>query len=58
MKETKEKFKFQPFYKLDTAIAYCFKHKGYYQSKDILEHMEEYFSDRVKLRIFKASKFI
>ncbi len=58
MKETKEKFKFQPFYKLDTAIAYCVKHKGYYQSKDILEHMEDYFSDRVKLRIFKASKFI
>lgn len=58
MKETKEKFKYMPFYKLDTAIAYCFKHKGYYQSKDILEHLGDYFADRVKLRIFKGSKFI
>lgn len=58
MKETKEKFRYMPFYKMDTAIAYCFKHKGYYQSKDLLEHLSDYFSDRVKLRIFKASKFI
>lgn len=58
MKETKEKLKFWPFYKMDTAIAYCFKHPGYYQSKDILEHLDDYFSDRVHLRIFKASKFI
>jgi len=58
MKETKEKFLFMPFYKLDTAIAYCLKHPGYYESKDIKEHMDDYFSDRVKLRIFKKSKFI
>ena len=59
MKETKEKFLFMPFYKMDTAIAYCARHKGYYESKDIKEHLDDYFSDRVKLRsIFKKSKFI
>ncbi|MCQ2284324.1 MAG: BamA/TamA family outer membrane protein [Bacteroidales bacterium] len=58
MKETKEKFRFMPLYKADTAIAYCLKHKGYYESKDMKDHMDEYFADRVKLRIFKKSKFI
>jgi outer membrane protein insertion porin family len=58
MKETKERLRFMPFYKADTAIAYLFKHKGYYQSKDIKEHLDNYFADRVKLRIFKPSKFI
>ena len=57
MKETKEKFLFRPFWKMDTAIAYCLKHPGYYESKDIKEHMDDYFADRVKLRIFKKSKF-
>ena len=58
MKETKEKFLFMPMYKADTAIAYTLKHKGYYQSKDMFDHLDDYFSDRVKLRIFKKSKFI
>ena len=58
MKETKEKLRFMPFYKADTAIAYLFKHPGYYESKDIKEHLDNYFADRVKLRIFKPSKFI
>lgn len=58
MKETKEKFRFMPMHKMDTAIAYCMKHKGYYESKDIKEHLDEYFADRVKLRIFKKSKFM
>lgn len=58
MKETKEKFRFMPMYKADTAIAYCMKHKGFYESKDMKEHMDNYFADRVKLRIFKKSKFI
>ena len=58
MKETKERFRFMPFYKADTAIAYLFKHPGYYQSKDIKDHLDNYFADRVKLRIFKPSKFI
>lgn len=57
MKETKEKFMFRPFWKMDTAIAYCLKHPGYYESKDIKDHMDDYFADRVKLRIFKKSKF-
>ncbi len=58
MKETKEKFRFMPMYKMDTAIAYCLHHKGYYQSKDIKEHLDDYFADRVKLRLFKKSKFM
>ncbi len=58
MKETKERFRFMPMYKADTAIKYALKHKGYYQSKDIKDHLDEYFADRVKLRIFKPSKFI
>lgn len=58
MKETKERFRFMPLYKADTAIRYAFEHKGYYESKDMFEHMDEYFADRVKLRIFKPSKFI
>lgn len=57
MKGTKEKFLFAPFYKGDTVIAYMLKHPDYYKSKDILEHLGDYFSDRVKLRIFKSSKF-
>lgn len=58
MKDTKEKTRFMPFYKADTAIAYLFRHPGYYQSKDIGEHLDNYFADRVKLRLFKRSKFI
>lgn len=58
MKETKEKFLFMPMYKMDTAIAYCIRHKGYYESKDIKEHLDDYFADRVKLRLFKKSKFM
>ncbi len=58
MKETKEKFLFMPMYKMDTAIAYCMKHPGYYESKDIMEHLDDYFANRVKLRIFKKSKFM
>ena len=58
MKSTKERFHFTPFYKADTVIAYMFKHPEYYRSKDIIEHLGDYFAGRVNLRIFKASKFI
>ena len=58
MKETKARSRFMPFYKADTVAAYMIKHPDYYRSKDILEHCGDYFSDRVKLRIFKSSKFI
>ena len=57
MTGTKEKFLFIPFHKADTAIAYMLKHPDYYRSKDISEHAADYFSDRVKFRIFKSSKF-
>ncbi|MDR2979670.1 MAG: outer membrane protein assembly factor BamA [Bacteroidales bacterium] len=58
MKETKERSRFMPFYKADTVIAYMFKNPDYYKSKDILEHASDYFGERVKLRIFKSSKFV
>lgn len=58
MKETKARSRWMPFYKADTVAAYMIKHPDYYRSKDILEHCGDYFSDRVKLRIFKSSKFI
>ena len=58
MKETKERFHFMPFYKADTAIAYMFRHPDYYRSKDIIDHLSDYFANRVNFRIFKGSKFI
>lgn len=58
MKETKERFHFTPFWKADTVIAYMFKHPDYYRSKDILEHLGDYFAGRVNFHIFKGSKFI
>lgn len=58
MKETKERSRFMPFYKADTVIAYMFKNPDYYKSKDISEHAGDYFGDRVKLRIFKGSKYV
>lgn len=58
MKETKERFHFTPFWKADTVIAYMFKHPDYYRSKDIIEHLGDYFAGRVNFHIFKGSKFI
>jgi outer membrane protein insertion porin family len=58
MKETKERFHFMPFYKADTAIAYMFRHPDYYRSKDIIDHLGDYFANRVNFRLFKGSKFI
>ena len=58
MKNTKERFHFTPFYKADTVIAYMIKHPEYYKSKDIIEHLGDYFAGRVNFHIFKASKFI
>lgn len=58
MENTKEMTRIMPFYKADTVIAYFIKHPEYYKSKDLLEHLEDFFSDRVKIRITKSSKFI
>lgn len=58
MKDTKERFHFTPFYKADTVLRYMFKHPDYYKSKDIIEHLGDYFAGRVNFHIFKASKFI
>lgn len=58
MENTKEMTRIMPFYKADTVIAYFIKHPEYYKSKDLLEHLEDFFSDRIKIRITKTSKFI
>ena len=58
MKGTKEKTRFEPLSKADTMFMYLVKHLDYYKSKDLLEHLEDYFSDRVKIRLAKSSKFI
>lgn len=57
MKETREKTRFMPFYKADTVIAHFMRNPDEYKSKDLLEHLGDYFSNRVKFRLFKASKF-
>lgn len=57
MKETREKTRYMPFYKADTVIRHFIKNPEEYKSKDLLEHLGDYFSDRVKIRLFKASKF-
>jgi len=58
MKGTKEKFRFAPFERLDTAIAHRFKYrKTKYRNMDFYETAGEYFSPRIKIA-FKASKFI
>jgi len=57
MKGTKERTRFEPLSKADTMFMYMIKNMDYYKSKDLLEHLDDYFSDRVKFRIAKSSKF-
>ena len=56
MKETKTKFLFQPFEKIDTAIVDFFKNHHRYKNKDFGQLALNYYSDRVRFR-FKTSKF-
>ena len=56
MKETKTKFLFQPFEKIDTAIADFFRNHDRYKEKDLGQLLLGYYSDRVRIR-FKTSKF-
>lgn len=58
IKETKEKFRFYPFEKIDTFLVSLIKDHSKYKKQDITEIAKDYFSDRVKLHIFKSSKFI
>ncbi len=58
MKETKERFHFMPFYKADTVVAYMFRNPDYYRSKDIIDHLSDYFAERVNFRLAKGSKYI
>lgn len=57
-KNTKEQFRFYPFEKVDTFLVHVVKNFKEYRQKDLLDVTRDYFSDRVKLRIFKTSKFI
>ena len=58
MKGSKERSRFEIMSKADTVFMFMIKNLDYYKSKDLLEHLDDYFSDRVKLRIAKSSKFI
>jgi len=58
MKGSKERTRFEPLMKADTMIRFFIKNQDYYKSKDLLDHLDDYFSDRVKFRIAKSSKFI
>jgi outer membrane protein insertion porin family len=57
MKGTKERSRFEIMSKADTMFMFMVKNLDYYKSKDLLEHLDDYFSDRIKLRIMKSSKF-
>jgi len=58
IKETKEKFRFYPFEKIDTFLVSLVKDHSKYKKQDITQIAKDYFSDRIKLHIFKSSKFI
>ena len=57
MKGTKERTRFEPMSKADTMFMFMVKNLDYYKSKDLLEHLDDYFSDRIKIRLAKSSKF-
>jgi outer membrane protein insertion porin family len=57
MKGTKERTRFEPLSKADTMFRFMVRNMDYYKSKDLLEHLEDYFTDRVKFRLAKSSKF-
>ena len=57
MKGTKERTRFEPLSKADTMFRFMVKNMDYYKSKDLIEHLDDYFTDRVKFRLAKSSKF-
>jgi len=59
MKETKDRSIFKPFHELDKFLADLFKQGVIKQRSDTIpEMLGNYVSDRVRLRIFKTSKYI
>ena len=56
MKETKQRFYFRPFDKVDTAIVDFFRNHDKYKGKDLKALLTYYAQDRVNLTM-KASKF-
>jgi len=58
MKGSKERTRFEIISKADTVFMFMVNNPDYCKSKDLLEHLDDYFSDRVKIRLAKSSKFI
>lgn len=56
MTNTKAKFIFRPFNKIDTAVVDFFKHHEKYKNKDLAKLLLNYYQPRVRIR-FKASKY-
>ncbi len=57
-KETKEQLRFYPLEKIDTFLVHVVKNFSEYRKQELPDIFVDYFSERVKLRIFKSSKFI
>ncbi|MDR3047322.1 MAG: BamA/TamA family outer membrane protein [Bacteroidales bacterium] len=57
MKETRESSRFRPFYQADKFIKNLIDNKEYFYSKDLLSHLYDYASERIKFRIIHPSKF-
>lgn len=57
-KNTKEKSVIQPLKYIDTLIVSTIKTAGSLDIINIIDNFFQYFSDNMKLRIFKSSKFI
>jgi len=58
LKETKEKGSFTPFYHLEELIFNLVKHAVTLQFDSMVEDSKNHFVKNIRLRIFKASKFI
>ncbi|MCX6234584.1 MAG: BamA/TamA family outer membrane protein [Bacteroidetes bacterium] len=57
-KSTKEKSYIQPLNYLDTLILSTFKAAMSFDMLDVINNVGQYFSDNMRLRIFKTSKYI
>ena len=58
MKETKERSKFRPFYELDDFLVSSWKALWSNSSDSLLNVLTGYNDDRIKLTLFKTSKYL
>lgn len=58
LKETKERATFDPFYKLDKLIFKGVKNIFKKDDTNYQKEVEQFFADRVKLSVFKQSKYL